>query len=68
VREAIQTSKKAIDDLQRQEKQLPLRKKLQEQWREKLQNATEYDLVEIRKLYVRHENVIGTTSVASASK
>lgn len=68
VREAIQTSKKAIEDLQRQEKQLPLRKKLQEQWREKLQNATEYDLDEIRKLYVRHANVIGTTCVASASK
>ncbi len=68
VREAIQTSKQAIGDLQRQEKQLPLRKKLQEQWREKLQNATEYDLDEIRKLYVRHANVIGTTCVASASK
>ncbi|MEA0553865.1 AAA domain-containing protein [Lysinibacillus irui] len=68
VMEAIQTSKQAIETLHRQEKQLPLRKKLQEQWREKLQNATEYDLDEIRKLYVRHANVIGTTCVASASK
>ncbi len=38
------------------------------EWRDKLQNATEYDLDEIRKLYVRHANVIGTTCVASASK
>lgn len=68
VKEAIQTSKQAIEAFQRQEKQLPLHKKLQEQWREKLQNATEYDLDEIRKLYVRHANVIGTTCVASASK
>ncbi|UZM99924.1 hypothetical protein OL548_08115 [Lysinibacillus sp. MHQ-1] len=28
VREAIQTSKQAIEELQRQEKQLPLRKKI----------------------------------------
>lgn len=68
VKEAIQTANQAIEALQRQEKQLPLRQKLQEQWREKLQNATEYDLDEIRKLYVRHANVIGTTCVASASK
>ncbi|MEY2371683.1 DEAD/DEAH box helicase [Lysinibacillus capsici] len=68
VKEAIQTAKHAIEAFQRQEKQLPLHKKLQEQWREKLQNATEYDLDEIRKLYVRHANVIGTTCVASASK
>lgn len=68
VKEAIQTAKQAIEAFQRQEKQLPLHKKLQEQWREKLQNATEYDLDEIRKLYVRHANVIGTTCVASASK
>ena len=68
MKEAIQTANQAIKALQRQEKQLPLRKKLQEQWREKLQNATEYDLDEIRKLYVRHANVIGTTCVASASK
>lgn len=68
VKEAIQAANQAIEALQRQEKQLPLRQKLQEQWREKLQNATEYDLDEIRKLYVRHANVIGTTCVASASK
>lgn len=68
VKEAIQTAKQAIEAFQHQEKQLPLHKKLQEQWREKLQNATEYDLDEIRKLYVRHANVIGTTCVASASK
>lgn len=68
VEEAIASSKTAIVELQRKEQQLPLRKKLQEQWRDKLHNATEYDLDEIRKLYVRHANVIGTTCVASASK
>ncbi|KOS66464.1 DNA helicase [Lysinibacillus contaminans] len=68
VSEAIVVAKKGLEELSRKEKQLPLRQKLQEQWREKLQNATEYDLDEIRKLYVRHANVIGTTCVASASK
>ena len=68
VEEAIRSSQAALEEMQRKEQQLPLRKKLQEQWRDKLQNATEYDLDEIRKLYVRHANVIGTTCVASASK
>jgi len=65
---AIKSSQTALEEMQRKEQQLPLRKKLQEQWRDKLQKATEYDLDEIRKLYVRHANVIGTTCVASASK
>lgn len=68
VSEAIVVVKETLEELSRKEKQLPLRKKLQEQWREKLLSATEYDLDEIRKLYVRHANVIGTTCVASASK
>ncbi len=68
VKETIQTTNESLEELHRKEQQLPLRKKLQEQWRDKLQNATEYDLDEIRKLYVRHANVIGTTCVASASK
>lgn len=68
VTEAIVAAKVDLEELSRKEKQLPLRLKLQEQWRDKLQNATEYDLDEIRKLYVRHANVIGTTCVASASK
>ncbi|MGE7842477.1 DEAD/DEAH box helicase [Lysinibacillus sp. NPDC093712] len=68
VKETIQATNESLEELHRKEQQLPLRKKLQEQWRDKLQNATEYDLDEIRKLYVRHANVIGTTCVASASK
>ena len=68
VTEAIVAAKEKLEELIRKEKQFPLRQKLQEQWRDKLQNATEYDLDEIRKLYVRHANVIGTTCVASASK
>lgn len=66
--EAIKAANQTIEELRRKEQQLPLRQKLQEQWRDKLQSATEYDLDEIRKLYVRHANVIGTTCVASASK
>ncbi|UDK95275.1 AAA family ATPase [Lysinibacillus sphaericus] len=68
VKEAIQIANESLEELHRKQQQLPLRKKLQDQWRDKLQNATEYDLDEIRKLYVRHANVIGTTCVASASK
>ncbi|GLC88021.1 DEAD/DEAH box helicase [Lysinibacillus piscis] len=68
VAESIQSTKMAVEELTRKERQLPLRQKLQEQWRDKLLGATEYDLDEIRKLYVRHANVIGTTCVASASK
>lgn len=33
-----------------------------------LVNATEYDLEEIKKMYINHANVIGTTCVASARK
>lgn len=47
---------------------LPVTAELQNEWHGLLSNASEYDLDEIRKLYVKHANVIGTTCVASANK
>ncbi|PID18434.1 AAA domain-containing protein [Sporosarcina sp. P35] len=52
----------------KEQQQLPVLQQLQAQWEELLQEANEYDLDEIRKLYIDHANVIGTTCVASASK
>ena len=48
--------------------QFPLRIKMQKMWLNMLVNATEYDLEEIKKMYINHANVIGTTCVASARK
>ncbi|WPK11071.1 AAA domain-containing protein [Lysinibacillus louembei] len=47
---------------------LPVTQQLQSEWKIMLENASEHDLEEIRKLYVKHANVIGTTCVASANK
>lgn len=47
---------------------LPVTAELQNEWHGLLKEANEYDLDEIRKLYVKHANVIGTTCVASANK
>ena len=57
-----------IEEIKLQQTGLPLKKQLQEEWLEMLKNATEYDLDEIRKLYIAHANVIGTTCVASARR
>lgn len=54
--------------LQHNKAQLPIKQALQKQWYTLLQEANEHDLDEIRKMYVRHANVIGTTCVASARK
>lgn len=54
--------------LTKEQQQLPVFQQLQSQWELLLQDANDYDLDEIRKLYVEHANVIGTTCVASASK
>lgn len=48
--------------------QLPAKEEVQQQWLTMLQEATEYDLQEIKNLYIQHANVIGTTCVASARK
>ncbi|MDI2586795.1 AAA domain-containing protein [Psychrobacillus sp. NEAU-3TGS] len=47
---------------------LPITQSLQNEWFTMLKEANDHDLDEIRKLYVRHANVIGTTCVASARK
>lgn len=47
---------------------LPVTQELQHEWHGLLEQANAYDLDEIRKLYVKHANVIGTTCVASANK
>ena len=49
-------------------KELPLMQTMQKKWIELLESANDHDLDEIRKLYIRHANVIGTTCVASARK
>lgn len=47
---------------------LPVTQSLQNEWQSMLESANEHDLDEIRKLYVKHANVIGTTCVASANR
>ncbi|MER1958344.1 MAG: AAA domain-containing protein [Solibacillus sp.] len=47
---------------------LPVTAELQNEWHGLLKDANAHDLDEIRKLYVKHANVIGTTCVASANK
>lgn len=68
----LQTQCKKIDAeqnlLQEQLQKLPLVQELQKQWLTMLEQATEEDVDEIRKLYVKHANVIGTTCVTSANK
>lgn len=57
-----------IEKYERQIERLPITKEIQKEWFSLLNRATEQDLEEIRKLYVKHANVIGTTCVASANK
>lgn len=64
----IETVSEKLSDLQKQKVRLPITQVLQNEWFSLLKEANEHDLDEIRKLYVRHANVIGTTCVASARK
>ncbi len=57
-----------IDQLNSKIEMLPITQSLQNEWKTLLDHSTEHDLEEIRKLYVKHANVIGTTCVASANK
>lgn len=66
--ETISSVQKTIEKLLHDQQQLPIKQQLQQQWHQLLLNASEHDLDEIRKLYVNHANVIGTTCVASARK
>jgi hypothetical protein len=54
--------------LQQEKQKLPLFQSIQGMWLSLLEDANDHDLNEIRKLYVKHANVIGTTCVASARK
>jgi hypothetical protein len=54
--------------LQQERQKLPLFQSIQGKWLSLLEEANDHDLNEIRKLYVKHANVIGTTCVASARK
>lgn len=67
-KEQIKERQKAIEQLQKRLELLPVAKEIQKEWFLQLQQASEEDLNEIRKLYVQHANVIGTTCVASANK
>ncbi len=71
----LEKTTKKMDDLQveielltTKIEMLPITQDLQKEWKSLLDQSTEHDLEEIRKLYVRHANVIGTTCVASANK
>ncbi|WLV25118.1 AAA domain-containing protein [Aciduricibacillus chroicocephali] len=66
--DSIAEGEEELDQLKKEQNKLPIRIELQRQWELLLEEASEYDLDEIRKLYVQHANVIGTTCVASASK
>lgn len=57
-----------LHDIQKQLSNVPVIQSLQKMWHSMLTEASAYDLDEIRKLYVKHANVIGTTCVASARK
>lgn len=56
------------DSLKLEKQKLPLFQSIQGMWLSLLEEASDHDLNEIRKLYVQHANVIGTTCVASARK
>lgn len=67
IEEIDENSAKAAE-LQRELERMPVARMLQDEWSEMLAGAGEFDLDEIRKLYVKHANVIGTTCVASARR
>ncbi|PGY09181.1 hypothetical protein COE25_18970 [Bacillus sp. AFS031507] len=56
------------ESLKQERKRLPEFQSIQGMWLSLLEEANDHDLNEIRKLYVQHSNVIGTTCVASARK
>lgn len=59
---------KRVEEIHIEKERLPITQELQQEWATLLSEANEYDLDEIRKLYVEHANVIGTTCVASARR
>ncbi|WP_342512025.1 AAA domain-containing protein [Sporosarcina sp. FSL K6-1522] len=70
-RQALHAFEAISDQLQtlaKDKERMPITHALQQQWLTLLTEANDYDLDEIRKLYVQHANVIGTTCVASARR
>ena len=57
-----------IKEFEKEKVRFPITNALQKEWLSLLKAANEHDLDEIRKLYVQHANVIGTTCVASARR
>lgn len=68
VKEKLTACSEKVKKLEERIKLLPVTQNLQKQWQTMLESANEHDLDEIRKLYVKHANVIGTTCVASANR
>lgn len=60
--------KRQVEIVTKQLENVPVIQSVQKTWHQMLAEASPYDLDEIRKLYVKHANVIGTTCVASARK
>ncbi|HSP22079.1 MAG TPA: AAA domain-containing protein [Planococcus sp. (in: firmicutes)] len=58
----------AKESLKQEKKNLPMLQSIQKKWLDLLEGANDHDLDEIRKMYIKHANVIGTTCVASARK
>lgn len=63
-----ETVSQKVEEIKKEQIRLPVTNALQQEWLTLLTEANDYDLDEIRKLYVRHANVIGTTCVASARR
>jgi len=57
-----------LDDLKRKEKLLSVSNDIRLEWTGMLEESTEYDLNEIKKLYIKYANVIGVTCAGSARK
>lgn len=66
--EKIVQMQEQVNQLNKKIEILPVTQSLQNEWKSLLDHSTEHDLQEIRNLYVKHANVIGTTCVASANK
>lgn len=66
--ETIKLTNEEMVKIQLEKDHLPITQAVQNEWYSLLKEANDHDLDEIRKLYVRHANVIGTTCVASARK
>lgn len=60
--------KEQIEQVEKKAENVPIIQSLQQMWHTMLTEASSYDLDEIRNMYVKHANVIGTTCVASARK